>query len=266
MPEAALKSDENEDVDQIDNEQTIRKDGDTLTVVSEETTKAEEKKPDIVMEQPGAPLLVGESAVTEPVIVNRNPQEIVKGESGKFPWICPKCGKDYEYRSKLLAHIRTGHRDLAEQLYALVPGTPGKQTVREPSPPMETPKPPDFSDLSNISATAEAAKRQPAIQAVQSINYQQLAEMLFDTSAAVMTNTFGEEWKPKSADERTAVVGPLARYLESKQVQDVPPGMMLTIVVVAYSAPRLKAPQTAGKLKMGYLWLKSKIASRKKKV
>lgn len=101
---------------------------------------------------------------------------------------------------------------------------------------------------------------------VPTVNYQLLSEMVFDTGAATLTMTFGQEWQPRTPDERGNVCGALAKYLEAKQVQDIPPGMLLTIVLVAYSMPRLKEPTTAGKIKLGWLWIRNKFSRKKKAV
>lgn len=105
------------------------------------------------------------------------------------------------------------------------------------------------------------------------IDYALLAKQMFDVSTGTMVMIFGPEWKPNSDAEREAVCGPLQAYLHSKQVQDIPPGIMLSIVILAYSAPRLRGPNTApklkilgGKIKLGWLWLKSKFPRRHRPV
>lgn len=94
-------------------------------------------------------------------------------------------------------------------------------------------------------------------------DYKLLSEMIFDTGTNALSIGFGEEWKPRSELERDNVCISLAAYLKSKEVKDIPPGMMLTIVLVAYSAPRFQAPSTRDKIKIG--WLKVKTLFKRKK-
>jgi hypothetical protein len=105
---------------------------------------------------------------------------------------------------------------------------------------------PDFSDIS----TATAAETV--------VNYEELAGFVFDSSTGTMAMALGDEWRARSPEERKSVVDTLAVYLKSKQVKDIPPGVMLTIVLLAYATPRLKEPATASKIKLGWSWVKFK--------
>lgn len=107
---------------------------------------------------------------------------------------------------------------------------------------------PDFSDM-----TPEAA----------ATDYSAMSAMIFDSSTGILTMTFGPEWQPQSPQERDAVTKALATYLQAKQVKDIPPGMMLAVVILAYSAQRLKAPTTANKLVMVWTWIKTKLFKRR---
>jgi len=86
------------------------------------------------------------------------------------------------------------------------------------------------------------------------VDYKQMSCALFDMTAGILTNTLGPEWQPRAPetigglDERGAVVSAMEVYLKSKNAKDIPPGLMLTIVIVAYAAPRLQAPSTKEKL------------------
>lgn len=113
----------------------------------------------------------------------------------------------------------------------------------------------DFSDV-----TAAAA-------ATTLVDYKLMAGALFDMSAGVLTNTLGPEWQPRSVEERGTVCSALEIYLQTKQAKDIPPGLMLTIVVVAYAAPRLQAPSTKEKLMpmISWGWLKVKSFFSKRK-
>jgi hypothetical protein len=99
-----------------------------------------------------------------------------------------------------------------------------------------------------------------------------MAGMLFDMSTGTLAVVLGPEWQARPSqevtlpdgrkqvvDERMNVVSALAKYLESKEVKDIPPGIMLTVVVLAYAAPRFQAPSTKAKIVGGWTWLKSKI-------
>lgn len=107
------------------------------------------------------------------------------------------------------------------------------------------------------------------------VDYSIMANMTFDMGTGLLANVFGPEWLPAPSPkegipgERDVVVASLKTYLESKQVQDLPPGLMLTVVVCAYALPRFQQPTTSGKVKMGWIWLKAKVGgffAKKKKV
>lgn len=108
------------------------------------------------------------------------------------------------------------------------------------------------------------------------VDYDAMAGMVFDMSAGILTMTFGDEWQPKPAEqpgkpgERDIVCNALAGYFRSKEVADIPPGLMLTVVCVAYAGGRIRHPNTANKLKLAWQWTKVKLGSlmswfRKKK-
>jgi hypothetical protein len=103
----------------------------------------------------------------------------------------------------------------------------------------------DFSDIAALHETH--------------VDYGLMSGSLFDMGTGTLATIFGPEWQAKTPQEREMVVGALRVYLESKQVKDIPPGLMLTIILVAYSAPRLQAPPTREKLRFGWTWVKMKI-------
>jgi len=103
----------------------------------------------------------------------------------------------------------------------------------------------------------------PTAENIPQVNYALLSETFFDTGTGALAVAFGPEWHPRTPDERQAVCGALSNYLRAKEVKDIPPGAMLTIVLLAYSAPRLKEPATSGKIKMGILWIKNKLSRKK---
>lgn len=102
----------------------------------------------------------------------------------------------------------------------------------------------------------------PPAENIPQVNYALLSETFFDTGTGALAVAFGPEWHPRTPEERQAVCGALGNYLRAKEVKDIPPGAMLTIVLLAYSAPRLKEPATSGKIKMGLVWLKNKFSRK----
>ena len=80
------------------------------------------------------------------------------------------------------------------------------------------------------------------------VNYRKFAEQMFDMTTGIATGALGPEWKPKNPEERESVVVPLEVYLRSQEIPDLPPGVVLAIVVCAYAAPRLREPATKEKI------------------
>lgn len=120
------------------------------------------------------------------------------------------------------------------------------------------------ADFDDVQKAIEPQKEPP--------NYNLMSNMLFDMTTGLLANTLGPEWLPKVEEnakegdptERGMVVGSLEEYLKSRKVEDIPPGLMLTVVVCAYSLPRIRQPSTASKLSMTWTWLKSKFIRRRK--
>lgn len=108
------------------------------------------------------------------------------------------------------------------------------------------------SEVPNIGDIQAAAQ-------VVTVDYKLMAEATFDLTTGVAATAIGPEWTARSAEEREMVCGPLARYFEYKQVKDLPPNLALALVVVAYSAPRLREPSTASKLRLLMAWTKEKL-------
>ena len=193
----------------------------------------------------------------------------VQGVSGGY--ICPECGKGgFKYRSQLIQrHIRHAHRLIADSVEARVPGgngSPGAPLLppRTTAPaasmpgarPTEALPAPDFSDL-------ESEPRIEVPAPVKLPNYKQMGEMTFDLSTGIMVKVFGDEWKPSCPDERNTMVDAIRAYYESKQLPDIPPGMMLCFMIAVYSAPRFAAPATKNKLSLLWAWVKVKVFRRK---
>lgn len=89
-------------------------------------------------------------------------------------------------------------------------------------------------------------------------NFEALAGMTFDVSVNTLSMVFGPEWQPQNNQEKEQVVAALANYYRAKDMSDLPPGALLALVVVAYSAPRFTKPNTRNKLLLGWQWFKAK--------
>lgn len=112
---------------------------------------------------------------------------------------------------------------------------------------------------------------QPTAAGVQ-VDYNLMAAAVFDMSAGALAMGLGPEWMPrkpasdKEPDERAMVVSSLAKYFESRKVEDIPPGLMLTLVISIYALPRITQPSTKSKLIAAWLWCKDKLFRKKTKL
>lgn len=125
-----------------------------------------------------------------------------------------------------------------------------------PKPVTTAAPPPDFTDLGEPTGIVDGGIGTETTPT----DYQQLAEVSFDMGTSTLSMVLGPEWQPKSKDERASVCVALETYYRTKQVGDMPPGVMLCFVLLAYSAPRLREPSTQEKLKIGFAWLKNRFA------
>lgn len=136
------------------------------------------------------------------------------------------------------------------------PPPAGKKRIGRPPGTKNKPKA-DFGDVESIAAVAAEPVKPP-------VDYAAMSGAVFDMATSTLGIALGPEWLAKSPEEKQMVCVPLQAYFASKQVEDLPPGLMLTFVLVAYSVPRMKEPPTAGKLRLGWQWLKSKLRRKKK--
>lgn len=119
---------------------------------------------------------------------------------------------------------------------------------------------PSFDDLDpkSTAPTADAALMAAAV------DYRKTSELLFDLSTNSLSMFLGAEWQPRQPldpaqpSEREVMVKGIESYIRTKNIPDIPPGYMLAFLVVMYSAPRMQQPNTRGKLKLAYQWVKSK--------
>jgi hypothetical protein len=173
------------------------------------------------------------------------------------PWACPQCGSRHEHRSYLIRHITRAHKENAQALVDSLPSKKGENIN-----PKGEPGTPDFSDVGGPTAQPPLPfGGSPVAQAP--VNYQAMSELIFDTSTGALAKMLGPEWLPSSKEERAAVTTAGKVYLASKQFPDIPPGMMLILVVSIYCAPRFREPSTSSKLSAGWTWVKVKVFRRK---
>ena len=97
-----------------------------------------------------------------------------------------------------------------------------------------------------------------------------LAYQLVDTMMSTCRMLWGEEWKPvidqkSGIDERQVMAETWGVYLQSKGMNDIPPGLAVVLVTMQYVGPRLVQPQTKSKLAGVWGWIKSKIKKQPKK-
>jgi hypothetical protein len=64
-------------------------------------------------------------------------------------------------------------------------------------------------------------------------------------------------------DERAAMTHAFARFCEAKNINDIPPGIALTIAVVGYVAPRFAKPAVQSRFGGFKEWVAGKIAARR---
>ena len=81
------------------------------------------------------------------------------------------------------------------------------------------------------------------------------ATAIIDTLTATLGAIFDpEEWKPSEAEHKT-LTGATARYMESRNLDDLPPGFALIIAAALYAIPRLVAKEkTRGKMSSFFGW------------
>jgi hypothetical protein len=101
------------------------------------------------------------------------------------------------------------------------------------------------------------------------VDYDALAIAVFGMTTGILAQSIGPEWLPREPPpglpgEKEMVCTALATYMKSKNMPDLPPGVMLCLVIGMYSAPRLQAPATKEKVKGMWFWLRSKFGRKKK--
>ncbi len=125
----------------------------------------------------------------------------------------------------------------------------------------EPAKPAPVADANPFAVVTDAATD-------DSTKYAVLGEMSFDIGAGTLCTLFGPEWQPRTKEERATVSVAIANYYKAKGVQDLPPGALLAVVLLAYAGPRLAHDNTQSKLKLAWAWTKVKLGGlfRRRKI
>lgn len=108
------------------------------------------------------------------------------------------------------------------------------------------------------------------------VDYDQLANVLVEMTTEIMASAIGPEWRPGklqgpngiSIDERITLTRPLAIYMESKELPDLPPGVVVLLAIGLYSSRRFHQENTRKKFGWMFKAAKEKIFGffrRKKK-
>lgn len=93
---------------------------------------------------------------------------------------------------------------------------------------------------------------------------QQVGVMMAGIFFGVAQQIGGDEWQPTPIERENIGVA-AGVYANSKGVEDLPPGLALAIVVIAYAAPRFTKPQTRQKMSQARKnWRLFKWFNRKK--
>ncbi len=89
------------------------------------------------------------------------------------------------------------------------------------------------------------------------------AAAIVDTLTATLGAIFDpDEWKPTEAEHRT-LTSATARYMESRNLDDLPPGVALVVVAALYAIPRLVAKEkTRGKMSALFGWARKLWAKK----
>jgi hypothetical protein len=108
------------------------------------------------------------------------------------------------------------------------------------------------------------------------VDYVALAGVAVDMTTQTLAMLIGPEWilgrielpNGESVSERPMIVGPMAKWLEAKEVPDLPPGAILLLALGMYASRRARVPNTREKIGGMFAWAKGKLFGffrRKKK-
>lgn len=126
---------------------------------------------------------------------------------------------------------------------------------------------PDFTDVKHRTGETlpGAAKPEQAPTSVSSNpaplppDYKALSEMCFGLATGVAVSAIGPEWKCQDDAERDTVTVPLAAWMQSKNLPDLPIGAVLLLSIGLYGAKRMHVPTTRQKVLGFWGWAKGKL-------
>jgi hypothetical protein len=82
-------------------------------------------------------------------------------------------------------------------------------------------------------------------------DFKAISAVTVDTITGLCQMLLGEEWRPGTSDgvdERAHMVAAWEAYYRAKGIREVPPGLLLALVMGGYALPRLQKPTTREKL------------------
>jgi hypothetical protein len=118
---------------------------------------------------------------------------------------------------------------------------------------------------------ADPSQASPDAQnAPQAVDYRATAVFVVTMATGTLAGVIGPEWKPDDKNEEEILINAVEAYMRTKQTPEIPPGMMLALVVAGYSMKRINQPGTRSfleraKIRAGKiaLWFKSKMARKR---
>lgn len=117
---------------------------------------------------------------------------------------------------------------------------------------------------SKVSTVSNAQEQQDKIN-----NAKAAASAAVDMSLQSLELLLGPEWKPiqqDGIDERANLKAATANYFIAKDINDFPPGVALTVVVMAYAMPRVTTgKETKTRLAKAKVWAAEKLNNLKRK-
>ena len=93
-------------------------------------------------------------------------------------------------------------------------------------------------------------------------NFAAVGQGMAETLFTIGRTLGGEEWAPikrddLGIDERAAMSDAFTSYAKSKNLKDIPPGIMLTIVILGYAGPRFAMKQTQSRMAKVREWFRN---------
>lgn len=114
-----------------------------------------------------------------------------------------------------------------------------------------------------VGATATETAAASVDAAVEAAQRKEVALMAVDLVEQSGTMLGGEEAKMRDT-EKVNITSSIERYMVSKNMSDIPPGLMLTISLAMYYSRAARAKEAEPKLVRFALWAKSKFSRGKK--